>query len=68
MGEKVHLTGQAAFSRVAKLEDNANIERYTIKVNKVKLDSFIHAFITIITQSTYNQPFLLIFLKKKTKL
>lgn len=30
LGEKVHLTGQAAASRVAKLEDNGVIEGYTI--------------------------------------
>ncbi|MFE3977144.1 MULTISPECIES: Lrp/AsnC family transcriptional regulator [unclassified Peribacillus] len=58
LGEKVHLTGQAAASRVAKLEDNGVIEGYAIKVNQVKLGCFIHAFITIITQSTYHQPYL----------
>jgi Lrp/AsnC family transcriptional regulator, leucine-responsive regulatory protein len=58
LGEKVHLTGQAASARVAKLEDNGVIEGYTIKVNQVKLGCFIHAFITIFTQSTYHQPYL----------
>ncbi|MEY9869370.1 Lrp/AsnC family leucine-responsive transcriptional regulator [Peribacillus sp. B2I2] len=58
LGEKVHLTGQAAASRVAKLEDNGVIEGYAIKVNQLKLGCFIHAFITIITQSTYHQPYL----------
>ncbi|GGA22716.1 Lrp/AsnC family transcriptional regulator [Psychrobacillus lasiicapitis] len=58
LGEKVHLTGQAASGRVAKLEDNGLIEGYTIKVNQTKLGYFIHAFITIITQSTYHQPYL----------
>ena len=58
LGEKVHLTGQATASRVAKLEDNGVIEGYSIKVNQVKLGCFIHAFITIITQSTYHQPYL----------
>lgn len=58
LGEKVHLTGQAAASRVAKLEDNGVIEGYTINVNQVKLGYFIHAFITVITQSTYHQPYL----------
>ena len=58
LGEKVHLTGQAASARVAKLEDNGLIEGYTIKVNQTKLGYFIHAFITIITQSTYHQPYL----------
>jgi Lrp/AsnC family transcriptional regulator, leucine-responsive regulatory protein len=58
LGEKVHLTGQATSARVAKLEDNGVIEGYTIKVNQVKLGCFIHAFITIITVSTYHQPYL----------
>lgn len=58
LGEKVHLTGQAASARVAKLEDNGVIEGYTIKVNQVKLGYFIHAFITVLTQNTYHQPYL----------
>jgi Lrp/AsnC family leucine-responsive transcriptional regulator len=58
LGEKVHLTGPAATARVAKLEDNGVIEGYTIKVNQVKLGFYIHAFITIITQSTNHQPYL----------
>ena len=58
LGEKVHLTGQATSARVAKLEDNGVVEGYTIKVNQVKLGCFIHAFITIFTQSTYHQPYL----------
>lgn len=62
LGEKVHLTGQAASARVAKLEDSGIIEGYTIKVNRVKLGYVIHAFITIITENTYHQP-LLSFLK-----
>ncbi|QGQ45314.1 Lrp/AsnC family transcriptional regulator [Metabacillus sediminilitoris] len=58
LGEKVHLTGQAASARVAKLEDNGVIEGYTIKVNKVKLGCFLHVFITIMIQNTYHQPYL----------
>jgi len=58
LGEKVHLTGQAAASRVAKLEDNGIIEGYTIKVNQVKLGCYIHALINIFTKDTYHQPFL----------
>ncbi|GAA3329264.1 hypothetical protein GCM10020331_076620 [Ectobacillus funiculus] len=58
LGEKVHLTGQATSARVAKLEDNGVIEGYTINVNQVKLGCFIHAFITIMTQSIYHQPYL----------
>ena len=58
LGELVHLTGPATSARVSKLEDNGVIEGYTIKVNQVKLGFVIHAFITIITQSTNHQPFL----------
>ncbi|ASB89876.1 putative HTH-type transcriptional regulator YwrC [Bacillus sonorensis] len=57
LGEKVHLTGQAAASRVAKLEDHGVIEGYTIQVNQVKLGCFIHAFINIYINSTYHQPY-----------
>lgn len=58
LGEKVHLTGPAVSARVAKLEDQGVIEGYSINVNRVKLGCFIHAFITIMTQSTYHQPYL----------
>lgn len=64
LGEKVHLTGQAVSDRIAKLEDNGVIEGYTIKVNQVKLGYFIHALITIFTQSTYHHPYLS-FIKKE---
>lgn len=36
LGEKIHLTGQAASSRVIKLEESGVIEGYTVKVNQVK--------------------------------
>ncbi|MCY8979717.1 Lrp/AsnC family transcriptional regulator [Bacillus halotolerans] len=58
LGEKVHLTGQAAAFRVAKLEDNGVIEGYTIKVNQDKLGYSIHALINIYTKSTHHQPYL----------
>ena len=58
LGEKVHLTGPAVSARVEKLEDNGIIEGYTIKVNQTKLGCSIYAFITIITQSTFHQPYL----------
>ncbi|MGE7947099.1 Lrp/AsnC family transcriptional regulator [Lysinibacillus sp. NPDC093688] len=58
LGEKVHLTGQAASSRVARLEDNGVIERYTINVNHNKLGSNVHAFINIYTKSLYHEPYL----------
>jgi Lrp/AsnC family transcriptional regulator, leucine-responsive regulatory protein len=58
LGEKVHLTGPSTSARVAKLEDSGVIEGYTIKVNRVKLGCFIHAFITIIIESIFHQPYL----------
>jgi len=58
LGEKVHLTGQAASSRVAKLEDNGVIEAYTIHVNEVKLGWPVHAFMNIYTKSPFHEPFL----------
>lgn len=66
LGEKVHLTGQAAASRVAKLEDNGVLEGYTIKVNQAKLGCFMHAFITISMNSPYHQPYFS-FIKKQEK-
>ncbi|MCF2943169.1 Lrp/AsnC family transcriptional regulator [Paenibacillus tarimensis] len=56
LGERVHLTGQAAASRVMKLEDTGVIEGYTIRVNQSKLGCFVHAFITIITKKHDHQP------------
>ncbi|WP_010530200.1 Lrp/AsnC family transcriptional regulator [Lentibacillus jeotgali] len=58
LGEKVHLTGQAASDRIAKLEDSGVIEGYTIKVNQSKLGCHVHAFITIMTQSINHQPYI----------
>lgn len=58
LGEKVHLTGQAASARVAKLEDSGVIEEYTIKVNQEKLGYPIHVMINIYTKSDYHQPYL----------
>lgn len=64
LGEKVHLTGQAASSRVAKLEDSGVIEGYTIKVNQEKLNYLIHAFITIFLPGVHHQAYLS-FIKSK---
>ncbi|AKO92081.1 Lrp/AsnC family transcriptional regulator [Priestia filamentosa] len=66
LGEKVHLTGQAAASRVAKLEDSGVIEGYTIKVNDVKMGYSVHALINIYTKDTHHQPYLS-FVKKQEK-
>jgi Lrp/AsnC family leucine-responsive transcriptional regulator len=58
LGEKVHLTGQSAAARVAKLVDNGIIERYTIEVDQSKLGCLIHAWINIYTKSIHHQPYL----------
>ncbi|MCG7218215.1 Lrp/AsnC family transcriptional regulator [Paenibacillus mucilaginosus] len=64
LGGKVHLTGQAAASRVAKLEDTGVIEGYSIKINQSKLGCFMHTFITISTNTHNHQP-LLSYIKKQ---
>jgi Lrp/AsnC family transcriptional regulator, leucine-responsive regulatory protein len=58
LGEKVHLSGPATSARVEKLENSGIIEGYTIKVNQVKMGYFIHAMISILTNSTYHKPYL----------
>lgn len=58
LGEKVHLTGQATATRVAKLEDSGVLEGYTIQVNQSKLGCYVHAFITIYTNTHNHQPLL----------
>ena len=64
LGEKVHLTGQAASARVAKLEDQGIIEGYSIKVNQAKMGYSVHAMIHIYTKNTNHQPYLS-FIKKQ---
>ncbi|WP_080848189.1 Lrp/AsnC family transcriptional regulator [Cytobacillus gottheilii] len=58
LGEKVHLTGPATSSRVAKLEDRGIIEGYTIKINQDKLGYPVHTMISIITNSPFHDPYL----------
>lgn len=58
LGKKIHLSGPATSTRVEKLEESGVIEGYTIKVNRVKLGCYIHAFITIITKSIFHQSYL----------
>ncbi|MCQ6563325.1 Lrp/AsnC family transcriptional regulator [Paenibacillus mendelii] len=57
LGEKVHLTGQAAANRVLKLEEEV-IEGYTVRLNYKKTGFAVHSFITIFTKSFDHQPFL----------
>ncbi|MTH55676.1 winged helix-turn-helix transcriptional regulator [Bacillus mangrovi] len=58
LGARVHLTGQAAASRVARLEEEGFISKYTIEVNQQKLGYSIHAFLYIYTKSISHQPYL----------
>ncbi|UUZ81137.1 Lrp/AsnC family transcriptional regulator [Paenibacillus sp. P26] len=58
LGEKVHLTGQAAANRVAKLEEDEVIEGYTVRLNYKKAGYAVHSFITVFTKSFDHQPFL----------
>lgn len=57
LGEQVHLSGQAAANRVAKLEEDHMIEGYTIRQNYKKTGLAVHSFITILTRSFDHQPF-----------
>ncbi|WP_090926428.1 Lrp/AsnC family transcriptional regulator [Salibacterium qingdaonense] len=57
LGEKVHLTGQAASDRVAKLEENGVIEGYSVKVNDAKMGYPVHVFLHIIIH-TAHKPYL----------
>lgn len=65
LGEKVHLSGQAAANRVARLQDEGVIEAYTITLNYTKTGQALHTFITILTISYDHQP-LFSFLETKT--
>ncbi|MDM5297188.1 Lrp/AsnC family transcriptional regulator [Bacillus pumilus] len=66
LGEKVHLTGPATSTRVTKLKESGVIEGYTMKVNRVKLGCFIHAFITVMTEGIFHKPYLT-FIKTEEK-
>lgn len=58
LGEKVHLTGQAASDRVQKLEESGIIEGYSIKVNQAKLGYVVHVLINVYTIDTHHEPYL----------
>lgn len=59
LGEKVHLTGQAASTRVLRLEEKGVIKGYTIKVDENKLGNSVHVMINIYTKSPHHNPYLL---------
>lgn len=58
LGEKVHLTGQAAAARVARLEEKGIIENYTVKLNHALLGYGVHALITVYNYSLLHQSYL----------
>lgn len=62
LGERVHLSGQAATNRVMKLEDSGIIDGYTIKLNKDKLGDSIHVMITITLTKMANHSLFLTFI------
>ena len=58
LGERVHLTGQAASARVIKLEEKGIIEGYTITLNDRQMGYMVHSFINIYTKSIQHEPYL----------
>lgn len=66
LGEKVHLTGQAAKNRVLKLEEEGIIEAYTISINWRTLQN-IQTFLQLFTRSYDHEP-LLSFLHQKEEI
>jgi len=61
LGERVHLTGQAAANRVLKLEEEGVIEGYTIRLDRRKAGYTVHAFIQVYTKSLAHTELLLFF-------
>ncbi|MCD5323172.1 MULTISPECIES: Lrp/AsnC family transcriptional regulator [Pontibacillus] len=57
LGEKVHLTGQAASSRVLKLEEAGIISGYQVCVNEEKMGNPVHVFINIYTRGPYHRSY-----------
>ncbi|WP_080145539.1 Lrp/AsnC family transcriptional regulator [Marinilactibacillus piezotolerans] len=57
LGEKVHLTGQAASDRVARLEQKGIIKGYTVEIDQNKLNKSVFAFITITMRNKDHRTF-----------
>ncbi|WP_227396173.1 Lrp/AsnC family transcriptional regulator [Jeotgalibacillus aurantiacus] len=68
LGQKVHLTGQAATARVQKLEDQGMIEKYTVRKSYEKLGFPVHAFIQVFTQSPDHTKYLAFIEKQSTSI
>ncbi|BBF43613.1 HTH-type transcriptional regulator LrpA [Lachnospiraceae bacterium KM106-2] len=58
LGEKVHLTGQAASARVVKLEEMGVVEAFTVRLNHALLGYPVHVMITVYTRSYQHTPYL----------
>lgn len=66
LGEKVHLTGQAASTRVLRLEEEGIIEGYSVQVDQSKMGYAVHCFLTIYTLNIHHTPYLS-FIKSKAE-
>lgn len=58
IGNKVNLTGQAVNLRIAKLEEQNIIQRYTIETDEKMFNCHIHAFINIYMHKISHTPYL----------
>lgn len=58
LGEKVHLTGQAASTRVIKLEESGVIKGYTADINYSLYGYPVHAMINVYTKDGVHEPYL----------
>ncbi|MBW4081571.1 Lrp/AsnC family transcriptional regulator [Paenibacillus sp. S150] len=56
IGEKIHLTGQAAGARIRRMRELEIIEGYTVRWNPQKLRLNLHAFITVFLSSNKTHP------------
>lgn len=59
LGEKVHLTGQAASTRVLRLEEKGIIKGYTIDIDENKVGNSVHVMLDTHTTSPHHNPYLL---------
>ena len=57
LGQKVHLTGQAAADRVRRLEDSGVITGYSVSVDENKLGNTTHAIIHVFLSSPCHASF-----------
>lgn len=58
LGEKVHMSGPAAATRVMKLLDGGIITSCSIEVNQIKIGYAVHAFINIFINNISHHSYL----------